>query len=1340
MNHDEVKLSVFCNNVHRSNPISHAILQTLADPASRTDIVVITEPWIGTVRAETREKGTVNHPDWRCITPTNIAKADVAIYYRKSAPFRITPLSHEEYAGECVLPVQISLGEDFSALLIAVYNSPSTHKAIDILQRSQIPETPVILCGDFNLHAPEWDSTVLRADALTSTFQDWLDENRFQVLNDPDKPTYHGHRFQHAKVDDLVAANLDLFEFYDITPIQVHEDSHYASDHYPISFEVSTYTTHTQIDPLHSLSKEHHDKWRAKISPIFAQILNQVPHRPTPESLDQLSEQIIQAISDTTQQTMPERRPQSVYARHWWNEDLSQTIAQLRHLGDVVKQTRNPFLTRQYQQTKAVFRAKVRHAKRNWATKKLEGATSKSVWEFVRWYKHGGKRCRPLYSSPLHVPAPSDQDRAKIFADQFFPEPPPVSPFNPTDEPEAQRPFYPLIRSELERAIKSPRKDTAPGPSHINYTAIRWAWDIAPDLLFYLYANCIEIGHYPAPFKKSTTTVVPKPMKNDYSIPSSYRPIQLIECLGKVLDKIIARRIQYEVAKNDLVPHTQFGGRIHSSTLDAGLAFVQDIHDAWAKGMKATALFFDISGYFNAVNHDCLTSRLSHLGFDENTIRLISSFLQGRSTCFSFDGFTSDQIEIKNGIPQGSPLSPILAIIYSAELQTLRQLIVRRVLSFAYIDDGALLTFSSSLETNVERLRLAFEAVSGWLTANGLEVQPNKIELMHFTKGPHPSSPPLRLTDLPPIVAPKNIRWLGFYLDRHLLFTQHTKIMAARATATVRAMSILGNTVRGMSHVQLRQLTVSTIVPVLTYGCQLWWGGRCTKANTTRLQVTLNRALRLVCRAFSTTPVPALQYISHIPPLTHTIHRLCYSSSIRLHRLLPNSAVLQRIPPSPPTIILLHRPSNNFTTIKPPQSRLTPLQRIANITHATPQPTIDPTLEPPWEDTFSEHSQITTILPPPRDQREQYSTNIVHLLESLPEQTDTLLVATDGSRRRVSRDPTTNRRTARSALPRRRRIKGPRRTGAGIHARHGNVIAFERAYGLGSRQSPYDGESLALAAGMKLAAEYCREHSNITKIIFLSDSSSALTNISSSKPHPSQSLSLFFIKYARQFLTTDNSHITLQWIPGHRGHAVNERADKLARKGCKSPGTILPDSLSYHAEKRTRLVLRGWRNEFKAYPHTGSFGKVTFEPPTTKPSPVFSILRDQPEVFGRLTQLRTMHGHNPSYLARLNIPHDPECICGDHIPPEPIDRYRDHILHNCENYDEHRHFLTTVTRDHSSPILLGCTRGLLATAKFLHTSGAFTATGKPYEPPKTPVLPGLDLSDVSPAQETFDPP
>jgi ribonuclease HI len=612
---------------------------------------------------------------------------------------------------------------------------------------------------------------------------------------------------------------------------------------------------------------------------------------------------------------------------------------------------------------------------------------------------------------------------------------------------------------------------------------------------------------------------------------------------------------------------------------------------------------------------------------------------------------------------------------------------------------------------------------------------------MHFTRGPDKSSPTLHLPGQIAISAPKTIRWLGFYLDRHLNFTHHTQIMANRAAATTRAMKILGNTVKGMSHVQIRQLTISTIIPTLTYGCQLWWGNRFTKSNTARLQRGLNGALRLTCRAFKTTPIKALQHISHIPPIELTIKKLCYGASIRLHRLLPSSPVLQRIPKPTPTIHINHREANTKITVRTPQQCLSPLQRIAEMSNATNEPTLNSLYNAPWEPDGLEHPRITTVLPPKKEQRDEYNKDIKKLIKGLETRPDTLVICTDGSRRRVSANPNRAHVNPRNALAgllnevphyqanRRRRLDDKkRRTGAGLVIKQGQNIIMERRIGVGKKSNVYDAESLALMASMQLASQYCGEHTEIRTIYLLADSSSALKNITKTNPHPTQLLSAAFIKYAQTFLEANpNNEIRLKWIPGHQGHALNERADHLARKGCKQEHEALGETLSYHSERKSSLINIEWGKQLRVEGISGPFGDVTVIPATTKPNAVFLQLSNKPEVFGRLTQIRTMHGHNTYYYNRFNLDRDLHCPCGDLVPPDVPAHIQDHTLHCCEAFKDHRHILTEASRDHNPMVLLGSVKGLIATAKFLESSGAFTSEGKPYARPPPPEFPQLRL-------------
>jgi hypothetical protein len=272
---------------------------------------------------------------------------------------------------------------------------------------------------------------------------------------------------------------------------------------------------------------------------------------------------------------------------------------------------------------------------------------------------------------------------------------------------------------------------------------------------------------------------------------------------------------------------------------------------------------------------------------------------------------------------------------------------------------------------------------------------------------------------------------------------------------------------------------------------------------------------------------------------------------------------------------------------------------------------------------------------------------------------------------------------------------------------------------------------------LEIMTRFCDDHPEIMKIHLFSDSASALKNITCTKAHPSQNTSRLFIKYAQTFLEDDTHRIQLQWVPGHSNLEINERADYLARRGCREEHEILSNTLSYYAEKRSKLALHKWKQAIQRQPLSGAFGKVTGRPPTTKPDPVVLQPRDKTEVFWRLTQIRTMHGHNTAYYARFNIQHNALCFCGHQIPPDPL-HVRDHTLHNCEHFEEHRHILSAVSPRHDPAILLGTLKGLLATAKFLEALGAFTRNGRPITPPRPPAMPTLNL--LGPLPDLDDPP
>ena len=212
---------------------------------------------------------------------------------------------------------------------------------------------------------------------------------------------------------------------------------------------------------------------------------------------------------------------------------------------------------------------------------------------------------------------------------------------------------------------------SAPGPLGQGWRLIKWAWNNVPGLskcLVHLFNACITAGFHPTTWHKAIVMVIPKPNRADYSLPKNYRPIALLECLGKLLEKSLTQCIYYDISMHNLVLTNQFGARDSSSTLDAGLVLLHNAQLALTQHLRCRALLFDIQGYFDNINHTRLVCVFEKLSFLGPFIRWLCSFLTDWYIRLCFNSLSVDPLSILVGTPQGSPILPVLFIIYTALL------------------------------------------------------------------------------------------------------------------------------------------------------------------------------------------------------------------------------------------------------------------------------------------------------------------------------------------------------------------------------------------------------------------------------------------------------------------------------------------------------------------------------------------------------------------------------------------------------------------------------------------------------------------------------------------------
>ncbi|KAJ6522104.1 hypothetical protein DFH09DRAFT_811697, partial [Mycena vulgaris] len=112
--------------------------------------------------------------------------------------------------------------------------------------------------------------------------------------------------------------------------------------------------------------------------------------------------------------------------------------------------------------------------------------------------------------------------------------------------------FKDVTFDEVRETIYAASQNTAPGDSQVTYRVIRWAWQETSVEIHTLIKRCLRNGFHPREWRKAIAVALRKPRKPDYSNPRAYRLIQLLECLGKILEKIVARRLSFLAGRHNL--------------------------------------------------------------------------------------------------------------------------------------------------------------------------------------------------------------------------------------------------------------------------------------------------------------------------------------------------------------------------------------------------------------------------------------------------------------------------------------------------------------------------------------------------------------------------------------------------------------------------------------------------------------------------------------------------------------------------------------------------------------------------------------------------------------------
>jgi hypothetical protein len=124
--------------------------------------------------------------------------------------------------------------------------------------------------------------------------------------------------------------------------------------------------------------------------------------------------------------------------------------------------------------------------------------------------------------------------------------------------------------------------------------------------------------------------MLPKPGK-DHTSPLSYRPTSLLNSLGKLLEKIISKRLNFQLRNLKIIRNDQYGFKRGHSTTHALLRSVERITHGFNNNKATVMLFLDIERAFDKVWTTGLIAKLITAKIPPHFIHIIHSYLQNRS-------------------------------------------------------------------------------------------------------------------------------------------------------------------------------------------------------------------------------------------------------------------------------------------------------------------------------------------------------------------------------------------------------------------------------------------------------------------------------------------------------------------------------------------------------------------------------------------------------------------------------------------------------------------------------------------------------------------------------------
>ena len=1122
--------------------------------------------------------------------------------------------------------IEISLGRD-SVKLLHVYN-PVTRLEIRHLDHliKQLGRKFIVV-GDLNGHHTLWDPD-LRVDRINQCGRELskyiLENQDLALITTPGLKTYTHttHQDSNTSTLDLSLCSNNLINISDTTLLG---DS--GSDHDPV-------LTTVRIKP-DKIVRRRRPKWKLKEDkwPIWKS--NVPPQQVAPSSLEEEAKNFGELLTKAAETAFGKTKghQRTKFSKPWWSPECSKVVAQRRRAKKLMERRPTPANVMDFRRLSGKAKRIIKNAKReSWRKfcKNLSAETPRGqVWKVIR--NMNGKGSGASSDVPLEINGLQLRNasaKANLLADKLANtigvESPQIDPGEAQVIQSARVSAWEdrfnsrFTLEELKNNIKDLPGDKATGDDEVHNQFLKNLEDHTLIELLGLINRSWRRGEVPSTWRHSLIIPILKNGK-PASDPNSYRPVSLISCVSKVMEKMVAGRLYWQMERDNIFKEQQSGFRKGRSTEDLLLKLEHTVRASLVNRQVTVAVFFDLKQAFDNVNHELLLFKLARSGVKGRMLCWIEQFLKNRTFQYMVDDSKSDTKHIKRGLPQGSILSPTL---FNIMLYDLPQ--VEGVDVIDYADDIAITATAKSIEEVTALIENALRKLEEWTDRWQLAINPLKSKAMCFTKQKVLENLPSLLIGDSAIEWVRSFYYLGVTLDApNLTWREHTTELCIEANQRLNIMRALSGSNWGADRELMLNVYTMYIRPKLLYGITAV--ASTSKTYMDRLERIQNAALRIAIGARNTSPIQALQAEANIPPLRQHIRGICCKTYFRMKS--QDHPILESLDEDENVVDKVW--TRNFKT--PFIIRCDQILTSLDISTNTEVREILLPSKPPWERSRLKLEWDLTQ-PVKKDQSDE-EIKAIALNTINTRYSNHLRIYTDGSKVESST-------SAAMWIP--------------------NMEVGERwKLDHGQSRSIMGAELYAISRALHWLV-LNQPLLSITKVVVLSDSKSGILAINNTKV---RSYSYLTNQIRNLSNILEEMDLTLQYIPGHVGLDGNEYVDKLAKSA-----HILPDETSAPLDRKE--INRMIDDKIKAV------CQIQYEAAVGQNlhiGTVKSKLEHWPWISSKnrrtetaMARLRIGHSRLKQSLHRFNLADDPNCeVCGVLETPA-------HILETCQKFNAER--------------------------------------------------------------------